>query len=161
MPSAGHGLQWIWPFLLGYAPRTIAVFDEVCVVHARDELQQALKSSLTAQLQPLSSASRGKIGKQSKQMLQRSIHQGPAPASDMQAALIHTPGLDYMPFDRVAKSAAHNESSALLRRYDYRAELYGVKDQSASVEEYVFHPWYQELLDMGNLQVRTCCCGQH
>ncbi|KAA6420076.1 MAG: hypothetical protein FRX49_09925, partial [Trebouxia sp. A1-2] len=58
----GHGMQWLWPFLIGYAPRRTAVLDEVCVVHPRDDLQAALRSSLHLQSQQQSLALQPKPG---------------------------------------------------------------------------------------------------
>lgn len=44
--NAGYGLDWIWPFLLGYPQERIAVIDEVCVIHPRKVLQQRGKVSM-------------------------------------------------------------------------------------------------------------------
>lgn len=44
--SAGHGLQWLWPFMLAYEPGRTAILDDICIVHPRDELQQALEVAL-------------------------------------------------------------------------------------------------------------------
>lgn len=43
--SVGHGLQWLWPYIIAYEPGRTAVLDDVCVVLPRDELQQAPKGS--------------------------------------------------------------------------------------------------------------------
>jgi hypothetical protein len=32
-PWAGWGLDWVWPYLLRYPRDSIAVIDEICMVH--------------------------------------------------------------------------------------------------------------------------------
>ena len=44
--NAGYGLDWIWPFLLGYPQDRIAVIDEVCVIHPHKPLQERGKVSM-------------------------------------------------------------------------------------------------------------------
>ena len=44
--AEGHGLDWIWPYLLGYPQDRIAVIDEVCVIHPRHLLQRRGKVSM-------------------------------------------------------------------------------------------------------------------
>ena len=43
---AGHGLDWVWPFLLGYPQDKIAVIDDVCVIHPKKMLQREGKTSM-------------------------------------------------------------------------------------------------------------------
>lgn len=42
----GHGLDWVWPFLLGYPQEKIAYIDEVCIIHPRKSLQREGKASM-------------------------------------------------------------------------------------------------------------------
>ncbi len=49
---------------------------------------------------------------------------------------------------------AQQEIEMQLKRFGYKAELYGVKHRSADLVETVFQPWYQDMLDMGSIQVR-------
>ena len=42
---AGHGLEWLWPFLLGYPQDKIAVIKEICVVKPETVLQLDSKMS--------------------------------------------------------------------------------------------------------------------
>lgn len=44
--TAGHGLQWLWPFMLAYEPGKTAILDDICIVHPLDELQQSLQTAL-------------------------------------------------------------------------------------------------------------------
>ena len=124
------------------------------MVHPRNDLQNALKASLTSQLQPELS----KKGKRFKSFLRKpqASTQGmiaPVPEGATPASLM--PGLEFTPLQPMSNDAAYNETNMQLKRADYRAELYGVKDQTASVVKFVFQPWYLELLDMGNLQVSS------
>ncbi len=43
---AGHGLDWVWPFLLGYPQDKIAAIDDVCVIHPKKSLQREGKTSM-------------------------------------------------------------------------------------------------------------------
>ena len=43
---AGWGLDWLWPFLLGYPPKQVAFIDEVCVIHPKKTLQDPDKVSM-------------------------------------------------------------------------------------------------------------------
>lgn len=43
---AGWGLDWVWPFLLGFPPDKVAFLDDVCVVHPKKELQDPWKVSM-------------------------------------------------------------------------------------------------------------------
>ncbi|KAL0046279.1 hypothetical protein WJX82_007868 [Trebouxia sp. C0006] len=44
--ASGHGLDWVWPFLLGYPQDKIAVIDDVCVIHPKKTLQREGKTSM-------------------------------------------------------------------------------------------------------------------
>ncbi|KAL3156462.1 hypothetical protein ABBQ38_000767 [Trebouxia sp. C0009 RCD-2024] len=44
--SSGHGLDWIWPYLLGYPQDRIAIIDEICVIHPHQSLQRQGKTSM-------------------------------------------------------------------------------------------------------------------
>jgi len=48
---------------------------------------------------------------------------------------------------------AQQEIETQFKRFGYKAELYGVKHRSADLVEAVFQPWYQDMLDMGSIQV--------
>lgn len=48
---------------------------------------------------------------------------------------------------------AEDEILAQLSKFDYNPRSYGIKWRSAGLVEYVFQPWYQDLLDMGSIQV--------
>ena len=48
---------------------------------------------------------------------------------------------------------AEDEILAQLFKFDYNPRSYGIKWRSAALVEYVFQPWYQDLLDMGSIQV--------
>lgn len=154
---AGHGLQWLWPFLLGYAPRKTAILDEICIVHPHDHLQYLLQLDLKARLhhhnqrqQPLSTASL--LESLFKWLYPASAEQ--LPVSDFPAeVLTAAPGREFLHVGAPGGKQALQEAEQLLKRYNYKAELFGVKDRSADLVEAVLQPWYQDLLDMGNIQV--------
>lgn len=50
-PCAGWGLDWLWPFLLGYPARQVAFIDDVCVIHPQKELQDPRKVSMYSVMQ--------------------------------------------------------------------------------------------------------------
>lgn len=50
---------------------------------------------------------------------------------------------------------SEDEIQAQLNKFGYKPELYGIAWRSSALVEYVFQPWYQELLNMGNIQVCT------
>lgn len=157
MIHAGHGLQWLWPFLIGYAPRRTAVLDEVCIVHPRDDLQAALRSSLHLQSQIQSLALKPKprwssFLAQAKQSWTGS-EKSPARAQYTAEALSAAPGVDYLPMRAPGGQEAQQEIEMQFKRFGYKAELYGVKHRSADLVEAVFQPWYQDMLDMGSIQV--------
>ena len=73
-------------------------------------------------------------------------------------ALAAAPGRDFEHVGAPGTQAALLEAKQLLKRYNYKAELYGVKDRSADWLEAVLQPWYQTLLDMGSIQVASHMC---
>ena len=73
-------------------------------------------------------------------------------------ALKTAPGMDFLHVDAPGAAPARKETAQLLKQYSYKAELYGLQDRSAEVEAAVFQPWYQALLDMGSIQVRSLIC---
>ncbi len=164
--SAGHGLQWLWPFLLGYAPHKTAILDEVCITHPTDSFQGALKASLNTQLQQQTLALQPKSTLISLLALVKQSWKGiKAKPSDMPQftaeALSQAPGMAFLPMRAPGGEEAKQEINMQLKRFQYKAELYGVKDRSADLIEAVFQPWYQELLDMGSIQVGcrpAACC---
>lgn len=48
---AGWGLDWLWPFLLGYPSQQVAFIDDICVIHPRKELQDPRKVSMYSRMQ--------------------------------------------------------------------------------------------------------------
>lgn len=157
---AGHGLQWLWPFLIGYSPHKTAVLDEVCIVYPRDDLQKALKSTLYLQLQHQSLAVGHELGltsalTQLKQSWTGKKQLPPMPEYTPEV-LSEAPGIDFLPLRYPGGQQAKQEIEMQLKQYAYKSELYGVKDRSADLVEAVFQPWYQEMLDMGNIQVHCC-----
>jgi len=155
--DAGHGLQWLWPFLIGYAPRRTAVLDEVCVVHPRDDLQAALRSSLHLQSQKQSLALKPKPGWSSllaqAKLSWTGSEKSPARAQYTAEALSTAPGVDYLPMRAPGGQEAQQEIEMQFKQFGYKAELYGVKHRSADLVEAVFQPWYQDMLAMGSIQV--------
>lgn len=134
-------------------------------MRARDDFQQALQSALataSTKKEPLLSKLRARFSQASKVGKQQAL--APMPATVPEGS--HIPGLHYTPLERLEsskpKSAARNETKMQSKRVDYRPALYGVRDQAADTLEYVFQPWYQELLEMGNLRVcllvSVCSC---
>ncbi|DBB15097.1 TPA: hypothetical protein ACH3X3_004108 [Trebouxia sp. C0006] len=161
----GHGLQWLWPFLIGYAPRRIAVLDEVCIVHPRDDLQAALRSSLQLQSRKQSLALKPKprwrsFLAQTKQSWTGS-EKLPHRAQYSAEALSTAPGGDYLPMRAPGGREAQQEIEIQLKYFGYKAELYGVKHRSADLVETVFQPWYQDMLDMGSIQVSAIPSWHH
>ena len=153
---AGHGLQWLWPFLLGYAPHKTAILDEICIVHPHDHLQYLLQLDLNALLQhhnqrqqPLPTASL--LDSLFKRFYPANAKQ--LPASSFPAEVLTAAGREFLHAGASGQKEALQEAKQLLKQYDYKAELFGVKDRSADLLEAVFQPWYQDLLDMGNIQV--------
>ena len=49
---AGHGLDWVWPFLLGYPQEKIAIINDICVVHPKKELQPGSKLTIYKEHNP-------------------------------------------------------------------------------------------------------------
>ena len=43
---SGFGLDWVWPYLLGYPQEKIAIIKAVCVVHPRRDLQPERKVTM-------------------------------------------------------------------------------------------------------------------
>ena len=48
----GHGLDWVWPFLLGYPQEKIAIINDICVVHPKKELQPGSKLTIYKEHNP-------------------------------------------------------------------------------------------------------------
>lgn len=143
--SAGHGLQWLWPFLLGFDHHRTAVLDSVCIVHPKDELQNSLQTALRKP-GPL------KPHQPSWPWFPRwQWHRAPDAQQDFQGQDWDT--LHFQPLRAPGGQLVEDETEAQLSKFGYKPELYGVKRKTAEMLEYVFQPWYQELLDMGNLQV--------
>lgn len=155
---AGHGLQWLWPFLLGYASRKTAILDEVCVLHPHNHMQYLLKLDVEAHMQRITRAQKPKPGAKSVRLtlrLSKSMATHQQLTSDIPVeALLAAPGKDFWHVDAPGPALARKEARQLLKQYSYKAELYGVKDHSLETVETVFQPWYQTLLDMGSIQVR-------
>lgn len=164
MLCSGHGLQWLWPFLSGYAPRKTAVLDDICIVHPRDDLQIALRSSLQSQAQHQTLAQKPKLDSGSLLSGMKQSWVGKQETESMvdytAAALHNAPGMDFLPMRAPGGLEAQQEIEVQLKRFEYKAELYGVKPRSADLIEAVFQPWYQDMLDMGNLQVCIYCSGR-
>ena len=159
---AGHGLQWLWPFLIGYRPRKMAILDEVCVVHPQDHLQYLLKLDLQSRMHLQTLAQKQKPTP-SKFRLRMRLSQPTTSQKRLKSdipvqALTGAPGRNFLHTDAPSAESAQKEAGLLLKQYSYRAELYGVKDRSGEVLEAVFQPWYQTLLDMGSIQVRLHVC---
>lgn len=155
---AGHGLQWLWPFLLGYAPRKTAILDEVCVVHPHNHMQHLLKVDVHARMQRQTQIQRPKPAARSLRLRLRlsrstSAQHQLSPETPVEA-LMAAPGRDFLHVDAPGPGLARTEAAMLLKQYSYKAELYGVQDRSLETVEAVFQPWYQTLLDMGSVQVR-------
>ena len=143
--SAGHGLQWLWPFLLGFHHHKTAVLDSVCIVHPTDELQNSVQVALhnPAPVKP---------HQPSRPWFPRwHWHRALEPLPDFQHQ--DWASLHFQPLRAPGDQAMDEEIAALLGKFGYKPELYGVKPRTAEMLEYVFQPWYQELLDMGSLQV--------
>lgn len=68
-------------------------------------------------------------------------------------ALSNAPGVNYLPMRAPGGREAQQEIEMQLKRFGYKAEFYGVKHRSADLVETVFQPWYQDMLDMGSIQV--------
>ena len=154
---SGHGLQWLWPFLLGYAPRKTAILDEVCFVHPHDHMQYLLKLDLQARMQRQTQIQKAKPAARSLRLrvrLSRSTTARQQLTSETPVeALMTAPGRDFLHVDAPGPALARIEAGLLLKQYSYKAELYGVQDRSLETVEVVFQPWYQSLLDMGSIQV--------
>lgn len=43
---AAYGLDWVWPFKLGFPQDRIAIIDEVCVIHPTKATQSLGKASM-------------------------------------------------------------------------------------------------------------------
>ena len=56
---------------------------------------------------------------------------------------------------------AQQEVEMQFKHFGYKAELYGVKHRSADLVEAVFQSWYQDMLDMGSIQVCHGASIQH
>ena len=156
--NAGHGLQWLWPFLLGYAPRKTAILDEVCIVHPHDHLQYLLKLDLNARLQQYHQSQQQPLSNFSLLFSLSNWFWSAAtkqlPVTDFSVEeLTAAPGREFEHTGAPGKKEALQEAEQLLKRYRYKAELFGMKDRSAESVKAVFQPWYQNLLDMGNIQV--------
>lgn len=155
---AGHGLQWLWPFLLGYASRKTAILDDVCILHPHNHMQYLLKLDVEARMQRITQAQKPKPDARSVRLtlrLSKSIAAQQRLSSDVPLeALLAAPGKDFLHVDAPGPALARKEARQLLQQYSYKAELYGVKDRSLETVEAVFQPWYQTLLDMGSIQVR-------
>jgi hypothetical protein len=52
--ESAYGLDWVWPFLMGFPQDRIAIIDEVCVIHPQKESQPIGKASMydTMSMQP-------------------------------------------------------------------------------------------------------------
>lgn len=50
--AAGHGLDWVWPFILGYPQEKIAIINDVCVIHPKKELQPGTKLTIYKEHNP-------------------------------------------------------------------------------------------------------------
>lgn len=59
----------------------------------------------------------------------------------------------FQPMRAPGHQLSEDEIHAQLSKFGYKPELYGIKWRSSGLVEYVFQPWYQELLDMGSIQV--------
>lgn len=59
----------------------------------------------------------------------------------------------FQPMRAPGHQLSEDEISSQLSRFGYQPELYGIRWRSAELVKYVFQSWYQELLDMGNIQV--------
>lgn len=153
---AGHGLQWLWPFLLGYAPRKVAILDEVCIVHPHNHMQYLLKLEVQARIQHQMQAQKPKPAARSLRLRLRvswsTTAQHLSSAMPVEA-LMAAPGRDFLHVDAPGAALAQQEAGLLLKQYSYKAELYGVRDRSSEMVEAVLQPWYQTLLDMGSIQV--------
>ena len=44
--SAAYGLDWVWPFKLGFPQNRIAIIDDVCVIHPTKATQSLGKASM-------------------------------------------------------------------------------------------------------------------
>lgn len=156
---AGHGLQWLWPFLLGYASRKTAILDDVCVLHPHNHMQYLLKLDVEARMRRITQAQKPKPGARSFRLTLRlsksiAVQQRQLSSDIPMEALLAAPGKDFWHIDAPGPALARQEARQLLKQYSYKAELYGVKDRSLETVETVFQPWYQTLLDMGSIQVR-------
>lgn len=50
--ETGHGLDWVWPFILGYPQEKIAIINDVCVIHPKKELQPGTKLTIYKEHNP-------------------------------------------------------------------------------------------------------------
>ncbi|KAL3156378.1 hypothetical protein ABBQ38_000692 [Trebouxia sp. C0009 RCD-2024] len=50
--ETGHGLDWVWPFVMGYPQEKIAIINDVCVVHPKKELQPGSKLTIYKEHNP-------------------------------------------------------------------------------------------------------------
>jgi len=50
--TAGHGLDWVWPFILGYPQEKIAIINDICVIHPKKELQPGTKLTIYKEHNP-------------------------------------------------------------------------------------------------------------
>ncbi len=126
-------------------------------MHPRDDLQAALRSSLQLQSRKQSLALKPKprwrsFLAQAKQSWTGS-EKLPHRAQYSAEALSTAPGGDYLPMRAPGGREAQQEIEMQLKHFGYKAELYGVKHRSADLVETVFQPWYQDMLDMGSIQV--------
>ena len=69
----------------------------------------------------------------------------------------------FQPMRAPGNQLAEEEISWQLSKFSYQPEVYGIRWRSADLVRYVFQPWYQDLLDMADIQVscfvtvpRTC-----
>lgn len=50
--ETGHGLDWVWPFILGYPQDKIAIINDICVIHPKKELQPGTKLTIYKEHNP-------------------------------------------------------------------------------------------------------------